>query len=252
MRKEALIDRCFRAVMKCSGVGLGNACPRGDAQTASRTADRCGPKAGTVGLKGRREERDEGENRKNLCDTMGSASSAGSSADEAETICFILEGGSRKKLPLGVSLWGKSVYTSSCDERGLTLKGSPRSRGATAFSPLVAASKKSIVGQSLLPTMRLQVSSPPDKKQWRKRLLHAARLVPWSLCKYESLGQAGVRELRTGPLKLRGWKGNGLLVVRQTVCFLKKRPGTAPHVSGRFCISDKMMKKGPHACAQPL
>ena len=142
MRKEALIDRCFRAVMKCSGVGLGNACPRGDAQTASRTADRCGPKAGTVGLKGRREERDEGENRKNLCDTMGSASSAGSPADEAETICFILEGGSRKKLPLGVSLWGKSVYTSSCDERGLTLKGSPRSRGATAFSPLVAASKK--------------------------------------------------------------------------------------------------------------
>ena len=63
--------------------------------------------------------------------------------------------------------------------------------------------------------MRLQVSSPPDKKQWRKRLPRAARLVPWSLCKYESLGQAGVRELRTGPLKLHGWKGNGLLVVPQ-------------------------------------
>jgi hypothetical protein len=47
-----------------------------------------------------------------------------------------------KKMPLGVSLWGKSVYTSFCVEQGLTLKGLPSSRDATAFSPLAAASKK--------------------------------------------------------------------------------------------------------------
>lgn len=85
---------------------------------------------------------------------------------------------SAKKLPLGVSLWGKSVYTSFCVEQGLTLKGLPSSRDATAFFSFGRrVEEKKIVGHSLLPTT-LRVSSPPDKKHLRKRLLRQAGWSP--------------------------------------------------------------------------
>ena len=67
---------------------------------------------------------------------------------------------SAKKLPLGVSLWGKSVYTSFCVERGLTLKGLPSSRDATAFSPLAAASKKRRSSDTLSSRRRFEFQVP--------------------------------------------------------------------------------------------
>lgn len=67
---------------------------------------------------------------------------------------------SAKKLPLGVSLWGKSVYTSFCVEQGLTLKGLPSSRDATAFSPLAAASKKRRSSDTLSSRRRFEFQVP--------------------------------------------------------------------------------------------
>lgn len=67
---------------------------------------------------------------------------------------------STKNLPLGVSLWGKSVYTSFCVEQGLTLKGLPSSRDATAFSPLAAASKKRRSSDTLSSRRRFEFQVP--------------------------------------------------------------------------------------------
>ena len=67
---------------------------------------------------------------------------------------------SAKKLPLGVSLWGKSVYTSFCVEQGLTLKGLQSSRDATAFSHLAAASKKRRSSDTLSSRRRFEFQVP--------------------------------------------------------------------------------------------
>lgn len=138
---------------------------------------------------------------------------------------------SAKKLPLGVSLWGKSVYTSFCVEQGLTLKGLPSSRDATAFSPLAAASKKRRSSDTLSSRRRFEFQVPRTR----------------NICASVCLGR------QAGPLKLHRLDGNGLLVVRQTVCFCIDALKLLLMFRGVFVFGcgERQEKRAACLCMQP-
>lgn len=159
---------------------------------------------------------------------------------------------SAKKLPLGVSLWGKSVYTSFCVEQGLTLKGLPSSRDATAFSPLAAASKKRRSSDTLSSRRRFEFQVPRTRNICASVCL-GRQAGPLLLVLVQEPWSGLIRRLRTGPLKLHRLDGNGLLVVRQTVCFCIDALKLLLMFRGVFVFGcgERQEKRAACLCMQP-